>query len=202
MTSCRISLRGVTDGDLHDEDDGARARLAIALSRVAQQDRAALRQVYEMTSAKLFGICLRISGDREGAEDILQDVYIKVWRRAGQYDALRASPITWLATIARNSAIDWRRANGKMLTLPEEAAVDIADEAPRADDALVAREGRARIFECLDQLDDRTAQAIRAAFFGGLTYADISDRAKVPLGTMKSWIRRGLLRLKDCIGDG
>lgn len=185
-----------------DQADSARLALAQALLRVGRQDRAALRQVYALTSAKLFGICLRICEDRESAEDILQDVYVKIWRRAGQYDADRASPITWLATIARNSAIDWRRANGRMTALPEEAAAGIADDRPRADQAMMADQDRARIFDCLGQLDPRSGGAIRAAFFDGLTYADLAERAAVPLGTMKSWVRRGLLRLKDCIGDG
>ncbi|KAB2858515.1 MAG: RNA polymerase subunit sigma, partial [Sphingopyxis terrae] len=80
----------------------AREALVAALAAVARQDRAALRQVYDLTSAKLFGICLRICGDRGSAEDVLQAVYLKIWDRAGQFDAARASPITWLAAIARN----------------------------------------------------------------------------------------------------
>ncbi|MEC3949399.1 sigma-70 family RNA polymerase sigma factor [Sphingobium sp. HWE2-09] len=185
-----------------DQADDARARLTDALNGVARQDRSALQDVYAMTSAKLFGICLRICGDRQYAEDILQDVYVKVWRRAGQYDAARASPITWLATIARNSAIDWRRANGRTDMLPQSAAAEVADDAMAADDHIVAAQERARIFDCLKTLDLRTGAAIRAAFYDGLSYGELAVRAKVPLGTMKSWVRRGLLRLKDCIGDG
>ncbi|MFZ2997085.1 sigma-70 family RNA polymerase sigma factor [Sphingobium sp.] len=187
---------------LGDQADDARARLTQAMQGVARQDRSALSDVYAMTSAKLFGICLRICGDRQSAEDILQDVYVKVWRRAGQFDATRASPITWLATIARNSAIDWRRANGRMDMLPESAAADVADEAIAADDRIVGEQERGRIFECLKTLDVRTGAAIRAAFYDGLSYSELATRARVPLGTMKSWVRRGLLRLKDCIGDG
>ena len=86
-----------------------RERLIADLDRVARGDERALRDVYDATSAKLFGVCLRISGDRDAAEDILQQVYLKVWDRAGRFDAERASPITWLCTIARNTAIDWRR---------------------------------------------------------------------------------------------
>ena len=183
------------------ERDRARERLVAALSGVARQDRSALRHVYDMTAAKLFGICLRISGDRESAEDILQDVYIKVWNRAGRFDAGRASPITWLCAIARNSAIDWRRSTGRVAMLPEEAAANVSDASLRADQMIEAGQDRARIFDCLDQLDDRTNWSIRAAFFDGLTYAELAERAKVPLGTMKSWVRRGMLRLKDCIGD-
>ncbi len=185
--------------------DEARTRLAAALAAVGRGDRWALRQVYDMTSAKLFGICLRICGERASAEDVLQTVYIKVWERAGQFDATRASPITWLATIARNGAIDWRRsAAGRAVrdTLPEQAALAVADDAPRADQQLMVAEDGERLDRCLGELEDRTRSCVRAAFFDGLTYAELAARENIPLGTMKSWIRRGLLRLKDCLGDG
>lgn len=155
-----------------------------------------------MTSAKLFGICLRICADREAAEDILQNVYIKVWERAGRFDATRASPITWLCTIARNSAIDWCRSTRRPSMLPQEAAKDIPDEARSADVLIEIAQDRLRLFHCLDQLDQQQNASIRAAFLDGLTYAQLADRMAVPLGTMKSWIRRGMQRLKECIGDG
>ncbi|PJG45612.1 RNA polymerase subunit sigma [Sphingobium sp. LB126] len=186
---------------MKEEADLARERLIAALAGVAKQDQLALRQVYELTCAKLFGICLRISGDQESAEDILQDVYVKVWNRAARFDARRASPVTWLCAIARNSAIDWRRMTGKAVLLPEDAASQVADAQPRADEALMARQDRARVFECLEQLDDRTGTSIRAAFFDGLTYAELAERTAMPLATMKSLIRRGLLRLKACLSD-
>jgi RNA polymerase sigma factor (sigma-70 family) len=179
-----------------------RNRLIAALGRVAKQDRSALREVYEMTSAKLFGVCLRISADKDEAEDILQDVYIKIWNRAGRFDPMRASPITWLCAVARNTAIDKRRSLGRAVMLPEEAARDVADPALAADAIIERRQGRARILACLEDLEPQHATSIRAAFFDGLTYAELADRMKVPLGTMKSWIRRGMQRLKECIGDG
>lgn len=180
-------------------------RLAAALAAVGRGDRAALRQVYDLTAAKLFGICLRICGERASAEDVLQTVYIKVWERAGQFDATRASPITWLATIARNGAIDWRRSvagRAARDSLPEQAAYAVADEAPRVDQSLVAAEESEQLHRCLGELEERTRTCIRSAFFDGATYAELAEREKVPLGTMKSWIRRGLMRLKDCLGDG
>lgn len=181
--------------------DAARARLTDALARVAEGDRASLRTIYDLTSAKLFGVCLRISGDRESAEDILQDVYIKVWNRAGRFDAERASPITWLCAIARNTAIDARRASGRPMQPIEEAA-QIADDAATAPEIIAAGQERARIFDCLGKLEARQGNAIRSAFFDGLTYAELADRMAVPLGTMKSWVRRGLMQLKACLGDG
>lgn len=182
--------------------DAARQRLAQALQQVATGDRDALRLVHDLTAAKLFGVCLRICQDRSVAEDVLQDVYVKVWARAGRFDAERASPITWLCAIARNTAIDWRRAAKAPPMLPVDAAMEVADDridaAQRIDDA----RQRAAIFDCLDALEERQRGAIRAAFFDGLSYPQLAERAAVPLGTMKSWIRRGLLQLKACLADG
>ena len=182
--------------------DAGRARLIGALAQVANGDRAALRLVFDLTSAKLFGLCLRISQDREIAEDILQDVYLKVWNRAGRYDAAKASPITWLCTIARNTAIDWRRASSGPAMVGEDYASDIADDRATAPELIDADRERARIFHCLEALDERPRDAIRAAFFDGLSYPQLADRMAVPLGTMKSWIRRGLLQMKGCLDDG
>lgn len=182
--------------------DAERDRLIAALCQVAERDSAALRQVYDMTSSKLFGICLRISADRDAAEDILQDVYIKVWNRAGRFDAGRASPITWLCTIARNTAIDWCRSSYRPGTVPTEAADHVVDTALSADMMMERDQDRARIFACLDTLEERQRFSISSAFLDGLTYAQLADRMTVPLGTMKSWIRRGLQQLKVCLGDG
>lgn len=191
----------MAEASTEDEARSARERLSAALARVATGDRGALREVYERTSAKLFGIALRISGDREAAEDILQEVYVSVWNRAGRFDAARASPITWLATIARNRAIDWKRATGRAATQDIDTALGVADERPLASAVLIENEERGRLMGCLDTLEARQQGAIREAFFEGLTYAELAKRGGVPLGTMKSWIRRGLMRLKDCL-DG
>lgn len=179
----------------------ARKRLADALTAVGRGDRAALAEVYHLTSAKLFGICLRICGNREEAEDVVQEVYVKVWQRAGRFDPERASPITWLAAIARNGAIDRLRARPAPAA-PLDAADEIADDRPAADVAIEDAQEQSRMQACLGALEARAASAIRAAFFGGLTYAQLAERHAVPLGTMKTWIRRGLLQLRSCLGDG
>lgn len=184
--------------------DPRRAILAAALAQCGTGDRAAFRRVYELTSAKLFGICLRICGERQAAEDVLQEVYLIVWRRAAAYEPARSHPVTWLATIARNRSLDWRRSpQGRTPTLdPTEAAQDeAADDAPLADAALSMIEERQRLDRCMDRLEERPRHAIRAAFLGGLTYGDVAQRAGVPLPTMKSMIRRALLRLRECLSD-
>ena len=182
--------------------DVARTRLVEALVATGAEDRAAFATLYQLTSAKLFGVCLRICGDRGAAEDVLSDVYLTIWRRAGAFEPGRASPISWLATIARNRAIDWRRSAGRRPTTALDQAPDVADDAPSAEERMVQSAADRTLHLCLDQLDDKQRGAIRSAFFGGLTYAELAERDAVPLGTMKSWVRRGLQRLKDCLsGD-
>jgi RNA polymerase sigma-70 factor (ECF subfamily) len=168
--------------------------------RAGRGEKAALETIYAATSAKLFGICLRILRDRQEAEDVLQEVYLSVWRRAGSFDPARASPITWLATLARNRAIDrLRSAKRTGGALPVDAALEVADPSPDALAAIESREDAVRLAGCIGELEERTARAIRAAFFGGLTYSDLAERDDVPLGTVKSWIRRGLMKLKECL---
>jgi RNA polymerase sigma-70 factor (ECF subfamily) len=178
----------------------ARDSLSDALAAVARGSEGALQEVYSKTSAKLFGLCLRILGDKGEAEDALQEVYVSVWRRAGSFDRTRASPVTWLAALARNRAIDRLRASGRPRpSEPIEAAGGIADESPDALAALETGEEKARLLGCVEELEDRQAGSIRAAFFGGLSYPELAEREDVPLGTMKSWIRRGLLKLRECL---
>lgn len=194
------SIAAVDAAPARSDADAARQRLVEALVATGSEDRAAFRTLYDLTSAKLFGVCLRICGDRQAAEDVLSDVYMTVWRRAGAFEPGRASPISWLATIARNRAIDWRRSATRQPSAPIDEIADIADDAPSSVDRLLLDEREARLFTCLEELEDRQRDAIRTAFFDGLTYAEIAAQRAVPLGTMKSWVRRGLLRLKDCLG--
>ncbi len=189
----------VADRSSRTEAGEARRRLADALARAGRGSQAALSEVYEATSAKLFGICIRILRDRGEAEDALQDIYLNVWRKAASFDAERASPITWLATLARNRAIDRLRATGSRRHEPVELALNVADPSPGAAATLEAEETRFRLNGCMEELGGQPAAAIRTAFLEGVTYADLAGRNAVPLGTMKSWIRRGLLQLKECL---
>ncbi len=170
-----------------------------ALQRVAAGDRAALQEVYRRTSAKLYGVALRIFPDGSDAEDVLQDAFINVWQRAGSFDPARASPITWLVTLTRNKAIDRLRAKGKRVMTPIETAPDIADDRPDAETCMLAAESDARVLACIETLPKGDATLIRTAFFDGATYAEIATRAALPLGTIKSRIRRALLKLRDCL---
>ncbi len=180
--------------------DANRSLIAAALQRIAGGDRAALQTVYRLTSAKLFGVCLRILSERNDAEDVLQEVFVTVWRKAADFDPSRASPMTWLIAIARNRAIDRLRATRRSRRMePIEAATEIADSGLSADSALELGQDHARLHGCLDGLAAHERNALRGAFFDGNTYEDLATRMSVPLGTMKSWIRRAMAKLKSCL---
>jgi len=175
-----------------------RAELGRLLRSVASGEKAALEDLYARTSAKLYGICLRLLGNPNEAEDVLQETYLTVWRKAGSFDPERASPITWLAVLTRNKAID-RLRRRSAASEPIEAAAEIADDRPSADSLVEAAEDRARLAGCLGELEPRHGALIRAAFADGLSYSQLAERESVPLGTMKSWMRRSLLRLRGCL---
>jgi RNA polymerase sigma-70 factor (ECF subfamily) len=168
------------------------------LARSGVGDRAAFKCVYERTSAKLFGVCLRILKDRSEAEEVLQESYVKVWHNAGRYVQAKASPISWLVAIARNQAIDRLRAR-KPGALDLDEALDLADDGPSPETQAVASDEARRLAACLGQLEPAHAEAVRSAFVEGYTYDELAARMDVPLGTMKSWIRRSLLKLRDCL---
>jgi RNA polymerase sigma-70 factor (ECF subfamily) len=168
------------------------------IARVALRDRAAFSALYDRTSAKLFGICLRILNDRAEAEDALQEVYLRIWHRADRYAANGLSPMTWLITVARNLCLDRLRARRAPMddidTVPE-----MADAGPTPEAAAVAAGDRVRIAACLDELPADRADAVRRAYLDGETYQDLAARFGVPLNTMRTWLRRSLLRLRDCL---
>lgn len=185
-----------------DQSDAVRRdELSALIERVAQGDRTALAAVYDLTSAKLFGVCLRISRDRDSAEDVLQLVYLKVWNRAGGFNRDRASPITWLCAIARNTAIDWVRKHGAPRLIlnesPENSRLDVAT----AMEAMAAEVSRATVFDCLEALPINHRRAIHLAFYEGSSHSELAEILQVPLGTTKSWIRRGLMQLRGCLQD-
>ncbi len=168
------------------------------ITRSATGDRDAFMALYDATSSKLFGICLRVLKDRADAEDVLQDVYVKIWRNADRYRANGLSPMTWLITVARNGAIDRLRARKAPAERIEDHA-GLADGSPSPEAAAIATSEAARIVACLDQLDADRAAAVRGAYLDGMSYADLAARHDVPLNTMRTWLRRSLLKLKDCL---
>ena len=178
----------------------ARDRLSRLLRQVAEGDRSALGELYRATSAKLYGVVLRIVKDSGDAEDVLQDVYMVVWRRADAFDPDRGGAIAWLAAVARNRAIDRVRARRPVTAdSADQALTTVADPAPLASESLERSEAFRRLSDCLDGLEAKHALAIRTAFFEGVTYEQLAGREGVPTGTMKSWVRRSLIRLRGCL---
>ena len=176
----------------------ARNDLVRLIEGSAAEDRRSLKRLYDCTSAKLYGVCLRLLRDEAEAQEVLQEVYLAVWRNAASFDSSRASPITWLATIARNRSIDRLRAR-KIPTDDLDAAAEIPDDRPSSFDLLERAEDASRLRDCLEELESRARNAIRAAFFDGASYPELAEREGVPLPTMKSWIRRGLMSLRGCL---
>ncbi len=168
------------------------------ISRVALRDRAAFRDLYARTSAKLFGVTLRILKDRAEAEEALQEIYVKIWQRADRYVAGGYSPISWLVAVARNHCLDVLRAR-KPVSDDIDLALEVADAGPNPEQASIAASERGRIDHCLDQLEADKADCVRGAYLDGFSYEDLATRHSVPLNTMRTWLRRSLMKLKECL---
>ncbi len=168
------------------------------IAATALDDRGAFNALYTATSAKLFGVVLRVLNNRNAAEETLQDVYIKIWHNAGRYQVNGLSPMTWLITIARNTAIDARRRKTR------EADGDLhemlADSAPGPENRMSEGSGHARLSACFAELEPDRAGAVRRAYLDGKSYAELAAQYGVPLNTMRSWLRRSLLNLWECLG--
>lgn len=166
--------------------------------RTSMKDRAAFDLLYRQTSAKLFGVCLRVLNDRSEAEEALQEVFVKIWTKADRFAASDLSPISWLVAVARNHAIDRIRAR-RTETVAIDAALEVADPAPGPEDAALAGGEAGRIKGCLDELEKDRAAAVRGAYLMGESYAELAERHGVPLNTMRTWLRRSLLKLRECL---
>lgn len=172
--------------------------ISTLIGRVSLRDRSAFTDLYKQTSPKLFAICLRILRDRHEAEEALQEIYVKVWQRADRYAKGETSPMAWLSAIARNHAIDVIRARKPVANTIDEA-YDLADPSPDPEkSALNSAEGR-RIDACMQQLDKDRAEAVRRAYVEGLSYQELAGLFNVPLNTMRTWLRRSLLKLRECM---
>ena len=172
--------------------------LSDLIVKISLGDRQAFRSLYDRTSAKLFGISLRILRDRAAAEDSLQDVYIKIWQNASKFTVSNNSPIAWLAAIARNDAIDRIRAR-KPVSYDIDEALDVASSEPDPEAALLSGAQMGVIDKCLGKLKPDHAAAVRAAYLDGFTYQDLATRFEQPLNTVRTWLRRSLLSLRECL---
>lgn len=175
--------------------------LVLQLKQVAGQDRAAFAALYSATSAKLYGIVLRILRRRDLADEILQDVYVKIWERAGDFDPGRASPVTWMATIARNRALDEVRRKAPVSLEDMPAGFDPASDAPHPLDLMTASEDARRLRDCLNRLDGEKRDMVMLAYLEGSSREELSQRFSAPVATIKTWLHRSLAQLKDCLGS-
>lgn len=191
----RMAGTTLTGGGGAEDDAAALPRL---LAAVAGGDRAALRGIYDRQSVRLFGVANAILRDREAAADALQDAFLRITQRAGQFDPSRGAAAAWLAAIVRHAALDLARARGRESPSDDPTLGDAAVEPDALERVAQAAEAR-RLRDCLDALEERNRQGILLAFVHGLSHAQIAARLDLPLGTVKAWIRRGLLRLRECL---
>jgi RNA polymerase sigma-70 factor (ECF subfamily) len=169
--------------------------LAQLLQRCADQDPAAFRTLYDKTSPILFARLLRMLRRRSVAEEVLQDVYVRIWQRAAQFEAHRGRALAWMVTIARYCAIDLMRRE-RMTLVSDDAIAEIADEGPGEPGGI---EKPNNFDFCVGQLNDNTRRCLTLAFIEGRSHDEIARLTTNPLGSVKSWIRRGLLALKECM---
>ena len=186
--------------------------LGALLARVALGDRQAFEALYRASSAQLFGVVLRINSDRAQAEEVLQEVFVNIWRAAGGFDAARSQPLTWLTSVARNRAIDsLRRRAAEPATVSRFQGSDDDEggerdllEAMASGDAgpleLLDQATRAHALQqCMQALSGQQRSSLALAYYQGLSHAEVAEQMRQPLGTVKSWVRRGLQSLRACL---
>jgi len=181
-------------------NDTLQAELAALLAGCARREQPALAKLYELSSAKLFGVALRIVRRDDWAEDVLQECYLRIWNHAADYRPGLGAPMTWMTSIVRNRCLDWLRRPS--FEVPDEDGA-FAAAAPSEEPGpltLLERSGEAAgIARCLQGLEPRQRQAIMLAFYDGMSHSELAAHLREPLGTVKTWVRRGLLRLKACL---
>ncbi len=176
-------------------------QLSDLLSRCALSDQQAFRTLYQHSSPKLFAVAVRITRRRDWAEEVLQESFIRIWKHASVYNAAKSAPMTWMTAIVRNRALD-------LLRRPREVEIDeghedliasIPDESPGPEELLKQSMEAGALAECMKQLTGEQQRCIVLAFFNGLSHSELARHTQKPLGTVKTWIRRGLERLKSCL---
>ena len=178
----------------HSTDGGARRADA----------EAALRELYDLTSSKLYGVALRVAGNRNWAEDVLQEAYLNIWRIAGDYRASISPPMAWMGVIVRSRALDFLRRRSSeradaALELDDAISETVAGDSPNPMDTTQASEQAWALHECLRKLESKQREVVSLAYLRDLSHGELSEQLKLPLGTVKTWIRRGLEQLRGCL---
>lgn len=184
--------------------------IAPILGRITRQDKTALRALYNKAGPKLMGILMRMLGNRPDAEDALQDVMIKIWTRAAAFDPGKGTGMAWICAITRNHALDCLRASRPARLQTRTAGIDtgdglddpisrLPDPTPGAEEQSLARAEMQRVVACMKELPKDRATALQGAYLQGLSYQDLASRFDVPINTMRTWLRRALITLRECL---
>ena len=176
------------------------AELVWLLAAVAKGDKAAFERLYGATRAKLYGVLLRILGRPESADDVMQETYLKVWQMAGKFDPTVASPITWMVAIARNRAIDIVRKKGDVSVEDSPEAMAVAADTPPPLARREMTEELRRLLGCLGKLDPEKQRIVLLAYYSGWSREQLSTKLDIPVNTIKTWLRRSLLEIRECMG--
>ena len=174
-------------------------QLSQLLKGVAAKDRAAFATLYEATAPKLLGTITRILNNRGWAEEVVHDTYIKIWRKADQFDASKASAITWMVTIARNGAIDKLRKQPASRKAPEDELEQLASKVPNAQSQVESQQTVNQLNLCLEELEKDRRDMVRLAYLNGWSRADLATHFDQPVNTVKTWLHRALKQLKGCL---
>lgn len=177
--------------------DTHNSELTHILLAIAGGDREAMHYLYARTSRELYSICFSFIQNREASEDVLHEVYLKVWNRAASFDQTKGAAMAWLARIARNSAIDWIRAQKRRLTVGDDQLIFAADQSETAEEMLIRVEQSENARQQVENLASADADLIRRAYLRGMTYSEVADETGLPLGTVKTRIRRGLRMMRE-----
>ena len=181
--------------------DALAARLATLLAESALGNRSAFAELYRATAPKLFGVAIRILRREDWAEDVLQECYVSVWNHAADYAVSKSAPLTWMTSIVRNRCLDWvRRPHPESGSAEYDILADAwQDDGPGPLEQLLAAAEAVALARCMGQLEGKQRQSIMLAFFHGLSHSELAAHMRQPLGTVKTWVRRGLERLKSCL---
>lgn len=180
-------------------------QLIALIDRVALRDANALRQLYDATSSKLYAVAMRVVSNTEHAEDVLQDAYLNIWRIAGDYRASLSPPMAWMGVVVRSRALDFLRKRKAERALGGTSIDDEYGDALSADepgpmDTSIASEQAWALHECLRKIEAKPREVLTLAYFRDLSHGELAAQLKLPLGTVKTWIRRSLEQLRSCMG--
>jgi RNA polymerase sigma factor (sigma-70 family) len=187
-----------------DSPNNLDCQLIALLDRVALADQAALKELYDLTSSKLYGVAVRVVTNREWAEDVLQEAFLNIWRIAGDYKASLSPPMAWMGLVVRSRGLDFlrRRTSDRadaVLELDDVISDTVAGDSPNPMDTTQASEQANALYLCLSKLDNKQREVVSLAYMRDLSHAELAEQLKLPLGTVKTWIRRGLEQLRGCM---